>query len=200
MAGDEGATVTWKGREKLLTLFGAWHKFEVNSRAKVQSLNTRNINKPVEQKSYTQKPDRQIAMGQRFSLNKSSAVREKPNTPRSCLRWIPTGRIFKTVGLRWIPTGNMFTDCTTKVDIQASDLNVNKMMSADNTSGPAPQRKERFSATVTAPRAVDPTSSPSSTTMDQDVPSASTSPTTQEIKSQVTHQGAEEKIHRHQNA
>ncbi|GJV92912.1 hypothetical protein Tco_1540725 [Tanacetum coccineum] len=89
---------------------------KVNSRAKVQSPKTRNINKPVEPKSHTQKPGRQIAIGQRFSLNKSSAVREKPNTTRSCLRWIPTGRIFKTAGLRWIPTGKMFTDSTTKVD------------------------------------------------------------------------------------
>ncbi|GKB93064.1 hypothetical protein Tco_0979201 [Tanacetum coccineum] len=89
---------------------------EVNSRAKVQSPKTRNNNKPVEPKSHTQKPGRQIAIGQRFSLNKSSAVHEKPNTPRSCLRWKPTGRIFKTAGLRWIPTGKMFTDSTTKVD------------------------------------------------------------------------------------
>nr|GFA39844.1 hypothetical protein [Tanacetum cinerariifolium] len=88
----------------------------VNSRAKVQSPKTRNINKPVEPKSHTQKPDRQIAIGQRFSLNKSSAVREKLNTPRFCLRWIPTGRTFKTTGLRWIPTGNMFTDSITKVE------------------------------------------------------------------------------------
>nr|GEW74467.1 hypothetical protein [Tanacetum cinerariifolium] len=51
--------------------------------------------------------------GQRFSLNKSSVVHEKPNTPRSYLRWIPT---FKTASLRWIPTGKMFTDSTTKVD------------------------------------------------------------------------------------
>ncbi|GJY89885.1 hypothetical protein Tco_0505081, partial [Tanacetum coccineum] len=57
----------------------------MNSRAKVQSPKTRNINKPVEPKSHTQKPGRQIAIGQRFSLNKSSAVREKLNTPRSCL-------------------------------------------------------------------------------------------------------------------
>nr|GEX06927.1 hypothetical protein [Tanacetum cinerariifolium] len=74
---------------------------------------------PVPKSSYeshTQKPDRQIAIGQRFSLNKSSAVHKKLNTPRSCLRWIPTGRIFKTAGLRWIPTGNMFTDNITKVD------------------------------------------------------------------------------------
>ncbi|GJR89717.1 ribonuclease H-like domain-containing protein [Tanacetum coccineum] len=89
---------------------------EVNSRAKVQSLKTRNNNKPVEPKSHTQKPGRQIAIGQRFFLNKSSAVHEKPNTPRSCLRWIPTGRIFKLVGLRWIPTGKMFIDSTNKVD------------------------------------------------------------------------------------
>ncbi|GJR62792.1 hypothetical protein Tco_1504954 [Tanacetum coccineum] len=57
-----------------------------------------------------------IAIGQRFSLNKSSAVHEKPNTPRSCLKWIPTGRIFKLAGLRWIPTGKLFDSCTSKVD------------------------------------------------------------------------------------
>ncbi|GJY17052.1 hypothetical protein Tco_0388543 [Tanacetum coccineum] len=36
---------------------------EVNSRAKVQSPKTRNNNKPVERKSHTQKPSRQIAIG-----------------------------------------------------------------------------------------------------------------------------------------
>ncbi|GJR00419.1 hypothetical protein Tco_0523403 [Tanacetum coccineum] len=89
---------------------------EVNSRAKVQSPKTRNNNKPVVPKSHTQKPGRQIAIGQRFSPKKSSAVHEKPNTPRSCLRWKPTGRIFKIAGLRWIPTGKMFPDNTIKVD------------------------------------------------------------------------------------
>ncbi|GJS50254.1 hypothetical protein Tco_0600375 [Tanacetum coccineum] len=89
---------------------------EVNSRAKVQSPKTRNNNKPVEPKSHTQKPGRQIAIGQRFSLNKSSAVHEKPNTPRSCLRWIPTGRIFKLASLRWIPIRKLFDSCTSKVD------------------------------------------------------------------------------------
>ncbi|GJZ75500.1 putative reverse transcriptase domain-containing protein [Tanacetum coccineum] len=89
---------------------------EVNSRAMVKSHKTRNNNKPVEPKSHTQKPGRQIVIGQMFSLNKSSAMHEKPHTPRSCLRWKPTGRIFKTVGLRWIPTGKMFTDSTTNVD------------------------------------------------------------------------------------
>ncbi|GKB72803.1 hypothetical protein Tco_0934215 [Tanacetum coccineum] len=94
---------------------------EVNSRAKVQSPKTRNNNKPVVPKSHTQKPGRQIAIGQRFSPKKSSAVHEKPNTSRSCLRWKPTGRIFKIAGLRWIPTGKMFTDNTTKVDSEPSN-------------------------------------------------------------------------------
>ncbi|GJV54363.1 hypothetical protein Tco_1450104 [Tanacetum coccineum] len=70
-------------------------------------------------------------LGQRFSLNKSSDVHEKTNTPRSCLRWKPTGRIFKTVGLRWIPTGKVFIDSTTKVDSEPP--NGSKMMVSINT-------------------------------------------------------------------
>ncbi|GJW17096.1 hypothetical protein Tco_0024532 [Tanacetum coccineum] len=61
---------------------------KVNSRAKVQSPKIRN-NNPVEPKNHTHKPGRQNGIGQRFSLNKSSAVHEKPHTPRSCLRWKP---------------------------------------------------------------------------------------------------------------
>ncbi|GJS29907.1 hypothetical protein Tco_0490527 [Tanacetum coccineum] len=91
---------------------------EVNSRAKVQSPKTRNSNKPVKPKIHTQKPSRQIVIGHKFSPNKSSAVHEKTNTPRSCLRWIPTGRIFNTVGLRWVPTRKTFTSSTTKVDCE----------------------------------------------------------------------------------
>ncbi|GJZ24693.1 hypothetical protein Tco_0562152 [Tanacetum coccineum] len=71
---------------------------EVNSHANVQSHKTRNSNKAVEQKIHTQKPGRQIFSGHRFSPNKSFAVYEK-TSPRSCLMWKPTGRIFKTVGL-----------------------------------------------------------------------------------------------------
>ncbi|GKA90807.1 hypothetical protein Tco_0812677, partial [Tanacetum coccineum] len=52
---------------------------KVNSRAKVQSPKIRN-NNPVEPKNHTHKPGRQIGIGQRFSLNKSSAVHEKPHT------------------------------------------------------------------------------------------------------------------------
>ncbi|GJT42546.1 hypothetical protein Tco_0951261 [Tanacetum coccineum] len=62
------------------------------------------------------KPKRWTSKGYRISPNKSSDVHEKPNTPRSCLRWKPTSRIFNIAGLRWIPTGKMFTDSTTKVD------------------------------------------------------------------------------------
>ncbi|GJV81609.1 hypothetical protein Tco_1517479 [Tanacetum coccineum] len=61
---------------------------EVNSRANIQSHKTRNSNKPVDQKSHTQKPGRQIFIGHRFSPNKTSVVYEK-TSPRSDLRWKP---------------------------------------------------------------------------------------------------------------
>ncbi|GKE36103.1 hypothetical protein Tco_1455425 [Tanacetum coccineum] len=88
---------------------------EINSRAKIQSHKTRNSNKPVDQKSHTQKPGRQIFTGHRFSPNNTSAVYEK-TSPRFDLRWKPTGRIFKFVGLRWIPIEKLFNSCTSKVD------------------------------------------------------------------------------------
>ncbi|GJX39285.1 hypothetical protein Tco_0252588 [Tanacetum coccineum] len=88
---------------------------EVNSHAKIQSYKTRNNNKPVDQKSHTQKPSSQIFTRHRFSPNKTSAVYKK-TSPRSDLRWKPTGRIFKSVVLRWIPTGKLFDSCTSKDD------------------------------------------------------------------------------------
>ncbi|GKF31283.1 hypothetical protein Tco_0101081, partial [Tanacetum coccineum] len=88
---------------------------EVNLRAKIQSNKTTNSNKPVDQKSHTQKPSRQIFTGHRFSPNKNSVVYEK-TSPRSDLRWKPTSRIFKSVGLRCIRTGKLFDSCTSKVD------------------------------------------------------------------------------------
>ncbi|GKB94250.1 hypothetical protein Tco_0980387, partial [Tanacetum coccineum] len=88
---------------------------EVNSRSKIQFHKTRNSNKLVDQKSHTQKPGRQIFTGHRFSPNKTSVVYKK-TSPRSDLKWKPTGRIFKYVGLRWIPTGKLFDSCTSKVD------------------------------------------------------------------------------------
>ncbi|GJR88890.1 hypothetical protein Tco_0212901 [Tanacetum coccineum] len=92
---------------------------EVNSRAKMQSHKTRNNNKPVDQKSHTQKPVRHIFTRHRFSPNKTSAVYEK-TSPISDLRWKPTGRIFKSVGLRWIPTRKLFDSCTSKDDSEST--------------------------------------------------------------------------------
>nr|GEW77505.1 hypothetical protein [Tanacetum cinerariifolium] len=88
---------------------------EGNSCAKVPSNKTMNRNKPVEQISVSNKQKRQIPIGHRFSI-KTSVVQKKTMTPRSCLRWKPTDRIFKTVGLRWVPTGKIFASSTTKVD------------------------------------------------------------------------------------
>ncbi|GJS60381.1 hypothetical protein Tco_0655165 [Tanacetum coccineum] len=51
--------------------------------------------------------------------DKTSVVYEK-TSPRSDLRWKPTGRILKYVGLRWIPTGNLFDSWTGKVDSEPS--------------------------------------------------------------------------------
>nr|GEV33858.1 hypothetical protein [Tanacetum cinerariifolium] len=89
---------------------------EVNSRAKVPSNKTTNKNKPVEKISVAKKPEKQFAKGHRFSIKKTSVVHVKTMTPRSCLRWKPTDKIFKIVGLRWIPTGKIFKSSTTKVD------------------------------------------------------------------------------------
>ncbi|GKC44678.1 hypothetical protein Tco_1062400, partial [Tanacetum coccineum] len=89
---------------------------EVNSRAKVPSNKTTNRNKPVEKIRIAKKPERQIPTGHRLSIKKTSTVHEKTMTLRSCLRWKPTGKIFRTVGLRWVPTGKIFTPSTTKVD------------------------------------------------------------------------------------
>ncbi|GKC04097.1 hypothetical protein Tco_0995707 [Tanacetum coccineum] len=46
----------------------------------------------------------------------TTTVPEKTITPRSCLRWKQTGKIFKIVGLRWIPIGKLLNSCTGKVD------------------------------------------------------------------------------------
>nr|GEY48514.1 hypothetical protein [Tanacetum cinerariifolium] len=89
---------------------------EVNSRAKVSSSKTTNRNKRVEQISVPNKQERHIPTRHRFSVNKTFVVQKKTMTPRSCLRWKPTGRIFKTVGLRWVPTRKIFTFSTIKVD------------------------------------------------------------------------------------
>ncbi|GJU69473.1 hypothetical protein Tco_1255732 [Tanacetum coccineum] len=200
------------------------------------------------------KPKRWISKGYRISPNKSSAVHEKLNTPRSCLKWEPTGRIFKIAGLRWIHTRKMFTNSTTKVDnepLNGSNDDITNPYECEKTlnvsastlnlsTGPVPQRKERctlqcalslkeekssylravLSTTfisshacsvnkwinyfkplpnvdhqvpeVPTPVLAILTSSPSSTTVDQDAPSTSTLQTTSEQQSLVIPQGVED--------
>nr|GEW23900.1 hypothetical protein [Tanacetum cinerariifolium] len=89
---------------------------DVNLRAKVPSNKTTNMIKPVKQISFSNKQERHIPTGHRFLIKKTSIVQKKTMTPRSCLRWKPTGRIFKTVGLRWVPTRKIFVSSTTKVN------------------------------------------------------------------------------------
>ncbi|GJS00995.1 hypothetical protein Tco_0317503 [Tanacetum coccineum] len=65
-------------------------------------------------------PCAKIPTGHRFSIKNTFVVHEKTKTPRSYLRWKPTGRIFKTVSLRWVPIGKIFISSTTKVDSESS--------------------------------------------------------------------------------
>ncbi|GJR38619.1 hypothetical protein Tco_1214303 [Tanacetum coccineum] len=64
---------------------------------------------------YDEEPMAEIFTRHRFSPNKTSVVYEK-TSPRSDLRWKPTGRIFKSVSLKWIPAGKLFDSCTSKDD------------------------------------------------------------------------------------
>ncbi|GJV82791.1 hypothetical protein Tco_1522689, partial [Tanacetum coccineum] len=94
---------------------------KLNPRASAQikdakSHNTTKRYVPVEKTSESKKPERLIPKGHRFSHKKTTTVPEKTRTPRSCLRWQPTGRILKTVCLRWVPTGKLLNSCTGKVD------------------------------------------------------------------------------------
>ncbi|GKB07619.1 hypothetical protein Tco_0835903 [Tanacetum coccineum] len=42
------------------------------------------------------------------------------SSPRSDLRWKPTGRILNTIGLKWVPTGKIFTSCKSKADSEST--------------------------------------------------------------------------------
>nr|GEU50342.1 hypothetical protein [Tanacetum cinerariifolium] len=94
---------------------------EVNSRAKAPSNKTTNRNKLVEQTRFAKKPESQIPKEHRFSIKKTSVVHKKIMSPRSCLRWKSTDKIFKTVGLRWVPTRKIFTSSTTKVNSEPTN-------------------------------------------------------------------------------
>nr|GFB49160.1 hypothetical protein [Tanacetum cinerariifolium] len=65
----------------------------------------------------------------------TSAIYEK-TSPRSDLRWKPTGRIFKSVGLRWIITRKLFDSCTSKVDSEppyGSNVDMSKIHECKQT-------------------------------------------------------------------
>nr|GEU33464.1 integrase, catalytic region, zinc finger, CCHC-type, peptidase aspartic, catalytic [Tanacetum cinerariifolium] len=109
---------------------------EVNSRAKVPSNKTPKRNKPVEQIGVPNKQERQIPTGHRFSIQKTFVGQKKTMTPRSYLRWKPTGKIFKTVGLRCVPTGKIFASSTTKVDSKpliGSNANITNQYECEQT-------------------------------------------------------------------
>ncbi|GKF25986.1 hypothetical protein Tco_0081880, partial [Tanacetum coccineum] len=60
-------------------------------------------------------------------------MHKKTMSPRSCLKWKPTGRVFKNVVLRWVPTGKTFASSTTKVESeQALDVSASVQASVDN--------------------------------------------------------------------
>nr|GFB62751.1 retrovirus-related Pol polyprotein from transposon TNT 1-94 [Tanacetum cinerariifolium] len=121
----------------------------VNSRAKAPSNKTMNRIKPVEQKVVPNKQERQITTGHRFSIQKTFVVQKKTMTPRSCLRWKSTGKIFKIVGLRWVPTGRILTSSTTKVDsepLNGSNAYITNQYECEQTldvsTGLVPQRQK----------------------------------------------------------
>ncbi|GJZ10490.1 hypothetical protein Tco_0545249 [Tanacetum coccineum] len=99
---------------------------EVNSRAKIQSHKTRNSNKPVDPKSHTQKPGRQIFTGHRFSPNKTSVVYEK-TSPRSDLSEPPHGSNVDILNIH---------ECKQTLDVSAgTSINVQKEQSLDLSAG-----------------------------------------------------------------
>ncbi|GJZ60546.1 hypothetical protein Tco_0616362 [Tanacetum coccineum] len=99
------------------------HSKEVNSRAKIQSNKTTNSNKPVDQKSHTQKPSRQIFTGH---------------------RWISTGKLFDSCTSKVDsepPHGSNVDiphihECKQTLDVSAgTSINVQKEQSLDLSAG-----------------------------------------------------------------
>ncbi|GJR53599.1 hypothetical protein Tco_1404120 [Tanacetum coccineum] len=81
--------------------------------------NTTNDSKPKPRSNNKKSRSLHVSKRHRFSPNKTSAVYEK-TSPRSDLRWKPTGKIFKFIGLRWIPIGKLFASCTSKADSEST--------------------------------------------------------------------------------
>ncbi|GJY78351.1 hypothetical protein Tco_0484152 [Tanacetum coccineum] len=121
---------------------------------------------------------------------KSSAVHEKPNTPRSCLKWKPMGRIFKIAGLSSGPEPQLMTPRTINSglvqnilsltpDIPPTKIEWDSLFQPmfDEYFKPPPNVDHPVPEVPTlVPAAL--TSSPTSTIVDQDAPS--TKPSSEE--------------------
>ncbi|GJV92961.1 hypothetical protein Tco_1540774 [Tanacetum coccineum] len=173
---------------------------EVNSRVKVQSPKTRNNNKPVEPTSHTQKLNRQIVIGYRFSLVKSSVVHEKINSPRSCLSSGPAlhEMTHATISFGLVPNLHSLTPFVptsrTDWDLLFQSLFDELLTPLSSIDCPAPEVITPI-AEVVAPKPAASTGSPSSTTVDQDAPSPSNSQTTPKTQSLVIPNDVEEDNH-----
>ncbi|GJT57952.1 hypothetical protein Tco_0993006 [Tanacetum coccineum] len=183
----------------------------VNSRAKVQPHKTTVRITPVDHKIIAKKHERQITT--RYSFSKSSAVHKKTTNPRSFLRWKPTGKCFKIVGLRWVPTGRIFSSSTSKVNSEPHKVPMQISVTYMNTTNlliqhfmPRSLKKERCTlqcalsskeekSSFAVQDLVVLTGTLSSMTIDQDEPSTSTSQATQEAQSHVTPTSVEEDDH-----
>ncbi|GJW59938.1 hypothetical protein Tco_0109273 [Tanacetum coccineum] len=97
---------------------------EVHSRAKIQSYNTKNSNKPIDQKGHTQKPHRQI-----FTRH----------------RWIPTGKLFESCTSKVDsepPHGSNVDipnihECKQTLDVSADMIVMTSMIELESLFGPS---------------------------------------------------------------
>ncbi|GJZ49488.1 hypothetical protein Tco_0603678 [Tanacetum coccineum] len=103
-------------------------------------ITTRKSYVPVKRQVNLRIPEeRLIPKGHRFSHKKTTTVLEKTRTPRSCLRWQPTGRILKTVVLetsaRMVSQKMSYIKwCLLKITLQAPFLNVKKTFDRSRSS------------------------------------------------------------------
>nr|GEZ24577.1 armadillo-like helical [Tanacetum cinerariifolium] len=100
--------------------------------SRIQSHKTSDSNKPIDQKSHTQTPGRQIFTGHKFSTNKSFAMYKK-TSPRSDLRWKPTVQNSSDPG----PTCHSMASVQNSFDPSPT---CHSMASVQNSTDPGPTR------------------------------------------------------------
>ncbi|GJU78164.1 hypothetical protein Tco_1275234 [Tanacetum coccineum] len=106
-------------------------------------------------------------------------------TYRSCLRWKPTGKIFKTVGLRWVPTGKIFTSSTTKVDSEPAnslDEDITNQYEYEQTLDVSAGTLNLNAGTSSVSKS----SSPTDNSKQQDTPPSATAQSTTELITPTT--------------